>query len=270
MAQRHAVTKATALRYAGASKGTKSVILDELCQLTGWHRDHARKALRTGLGPRPARRKKRAARAPVYGEEVMVALRKVWAVMDAPAGKRLAPFLGEVATALERAGELDVDPALRARLCGMSAATIDRRLAPDWAPNWRSGVARAPSPGRCSRARSRSAPGPTGTKPRRVRRTRPGRTRGRRPARRLRSDPHCHIFSGWAETQAVKNKAQKWVFAALMQIRAALPFPLLGSTRTTAALSPARSGLCLTCTTWLSGIVRAVVDVVISGLSITR
>ena len=86
MSQRKAVTKATATRYRSASKGAKVVILDELCATTGWHRDHARKALREALGPRrvPVPRK---ARPPTYGEDVMVALRKVWAVMDAPAGK---------------------------------------------------------------------------------------------------------------------------------------------------------------------------------------
>lgn len=36
------------------------------------------------------------------------------------------------------------------------------------------------------------------------------------------------VLTGWTETQAVKNKAQKWVFEALEQIRARLPFPLLG------------------------------------------
>ena len=38
----------------------------------------------------------RKARPSTYGEEVMVALRKVWAVMDAPAVKRMAPFLSEI------------------------------------------------------------------------------------------------------------------------------------------------------------------------------
>ena len=41
ISQRKAVTRATATRYRSASKGAKAVILDELCQLTGWHRDHA-------------------------------------------------------------------------------------------------------------------------------------------------------------------------------------------------------------------------------------
>ena len=86
MSQRKAVTKATATRYRSASKGAKVVILDELCASTGWHRDHARKALREALGPRRVQAPRKA-RPPTYGEDVMEALRKVWAVMDAPAGK---------------------------------------------------------------------------------------------------------------------------------------------------------------------------------------
>jgi hypothetical protein len=35
-------------------------------------------------------------------------------------------------------------------------------------------------------------------------------------------------YSGWTETQAVRNKAQEWVSAALKDIRRRLPFPLLG------------------------------------------
>jgi hypothetical protein len=85
----------------------------------------------------------------------MGALRKVWAVMDAPAGKRMAPFLPEITAALERAGEFDLPPAVRAQLVGMSAATIDRRLAPDRAKlTTRAG--RGPSPGRWPSPRSRS------------------------------------------------------------------------------------------------------------------
>lgn len=36
------------------------------------------------------------------------------------------------------------------------------------------------------------------------------------------------IHTGWTDIQAVQNRAQKWVFAALKQIRERLPFPLLG------------------------------------------
>ena len=36
------------------------------------------------------------------------------------------------------------------------------------------------------------------------------------------------VFTGWTETRAVRNKAQKWVFAALVDLRGAFPFPVLG------------------------------------------
>lgn len=134
MAQRQAVTRQVAIRYRAASKTAKAVILDELCATTGWHRDHARKALRRALGPRPAgrtRRRPATPRPPKYGPDVMAALRKVWAVMGAPAGKRMAPFMGEIVERLRACGELDLSDETAALLCSMSAATMDRRLAPD-------------------------------------------------------------------------------------------------------------------------------------------
>lgn len=45
MAERRAITEAAATRYQLASKRAKGRILDELCANTGWHRNHARKAL---------------------------------------------------------------------------------------------------------------------------------------------------------------------------------------------------------------------------------
>jgi hypothetical protein len=55
MGQRRAVTKAIATRYRRASKADKSKLLDELCATTGWHRNHARKALGQALLPKVVR-----------------------------------------------------------------------------------------------------------------------------------------------------------------------------------------------------------------------
>lgn len=127
LAQRRAITEMTASRYQQAGKRAKSRILDELCANTGWHRNHARKALRSALAPkivapRPARPVK-------YGPDVIAALTVCWRVLEMPAGKRLAPMLRELVAVLRHCGELSIDAETAELLSSMSAATIDRRLA---------------------------------------------------------------------------------------------------------------------------------------------
>lgn len=100
MGQRQAVTRTIATRYRRAGKADKGAILDELCATTGWHRNHARKALSQALRPRIVRVPR--ARPPTYGPEVVVALRFCWAVLGAPTGKRLAPVLTVLVATLRR------------------------------------------------------------------------------------------------------------------------------------------------------------------------
>jgi len=59
----------------------------------------------------------------------MVALRKVLGRDGRLGGKRMAPFLVEIVGQLRACGELDLDDVTAAKLCAMSAATIDRGLA---------------------------------------------------------------------------------------------------------------------------------------------
>jgi len=85
MSQRRAMTKTIATRYRRASKAGKGVILVEPCATTGWHRNHARKALGRALGAAVVLRQPRPCPA-VYGPAVVTALGFCWAVLGAPTG----------------------------------------------------------------------------------------------------------------------------------------------------------------------------------------
>jgi hypothetical protein len=97
MSERRAVTKVIATRYARSGRAVKKQILDELCATTGWHRAHARKALREALLLKPVR--SRAPRPPLYGEPVIDALPFCWAVQGTPCGRLLAAALPDLVPA---------------------------------------------------------------------------------------------------------------------------------------------------------------------------
>lgn len=227
MATRKAITKSLAVRYRDGSKELKGEILDTVCGVTGYHRDYARRALRAALKPQPVRR--RAPRTQKYDPKVVAALEKCWAVLNAPAGKRLAPMLDELVALLRRHGELDLDDGQAKLLSGMSAATIDRKLAG---------------------ARSKMLP-------RGRSHTKPGSMLKSRIAMRTWADHDEHtpgfvevdlvaheggnprgkfcftltvtdIATGWTENRTVSDKRQAGVVAALTDVVTHLPFPIKG------------------------------------------
>ena len=127
MGQRKAVTQKLATACRRGSRAEKSRILAELCELTRWHRDHARKAIRSAGVVRPV--KARSPRQAVYPEALVEALAVCWRVSRYPTGKHLASMLPVLVQALRRDGVLTLDDAQATLLCQMSPATIDRRLA---------------------------------------------------------------------------------------------------------------------------------------------
>jgi hypothetical protein len=227
LAERRAVTETTAIRYSLADKRAKGIILDELCATTGWHRNHARKALKAAVQPRLV--SPRTPRPPKYGPDVIAALTVCWKVLGMPAGKRLAPMLCELVAVLRHFGELVIDEDTAALLVSMSAATIDRRLAPE--------------------RRKHQIKGRGATKPGSLLKSQiPVRTWAdwddARPGF-VEIDLVCHdggnaagqfaftltvtdIATGWTENRSVPSKAAKCVLAALNDIAYKMPFPILG------------------------------------------
>ncbi len=146
-----------------------------------------------------------------------------------PAGKRLAPMLTVVVPLYRRDGDLDLSDTEAAILMSMSAATIDRLLAPE-----RAALA--------FRGRSHTKPGtllksqiPIRTwaewsedLPGFVEIDLVGHEGGNSSGEFCFTLTVTDIATGWTVNRSVKNKAAIWVFEAIEHVAALFPFPILG------------------------------------------
>jgi hypothetical protein len=239
MVERRILTKHFATEYKRSGKREKGEILDRFVEATGYHRVYAAWLLRNHgrrvrVGPgrivqgdvtvRSGR-----TRSKEYGEEVKKVLVRLWKCLDYPCGKRLAAGIPGLLEALERHGEIEVKPEVREKLLHISAATADRLLAPERRKHQ-------------VRGRSRTKPGSLLKSQIPIRtfadwdEKRPGFVEvdlvahdgGHAQGDYVQTLDVTDVCTGWSEQRAVLNKAQTWVFEALMEIRQRLPFLLWG------------------------------------------
>jgi transposase InsO family protein len=210
-------------RYQRAGLEGKRKILDEFCEVCGYHRKHAIRVLNAaGQAPRH-----RPGRPSIYGEAERVVLEPIWLVANRPCAVRLQPMLALWIGPYEQEhGPVAAD--LRQRLLGLSARTLDRLMKP---VRKRHGIR-----GKCG--------------------TRPGTLLKKQiPIQTHHADvnapgvleadtvAHCgnslageflwsltmtDIFSGWTENRAVWNRGYEGVADAIRDIEEALPFRLTG------------------------------------------
>jgi hypothetical protein len=215
-------------RYRQASRTERSAILDEFVQTSSYHRKYAIAILRGRQQPHrgPIRRP----RARYYQAEDRAAVLQIAEWFDEISSRRLRAAMDATLTDLRDRQHLRVSDACFARLQVMSVSTLERIRA-HVRPKRGAGHGRAlTKPGTLLK---RQIPIRTFAD---WDETRPGFVE-------IDLVAHCgedasgdfaqtldvtDILTGWTELQAVQNKAQIHVFAALQTIRAQLPVPLLG------------------------------------------
>jgi hypothetical protein len=235
MRTRRTVVKEAAKRYRRARKKDKGRLLDEFVALTGYNRCYAARVLR-GAGKRRyqptvrrCRRLGKRGRKKKYGPEVLGQLRKIWGILDFACGKRMVANMDEMISVLTRFKELDVSDEVRDLLVSISASTADRLLAGD--------------------RRRLELKGRSGTKPGSLLKYKipictfadwddadvgflqvdlVGHEGGNSRGDFCQSLSATDVATGWTEIRGLRNKAQVWTFEALKDVRADLPFPLLG------------------------------------------
>jgi len=239
MKARQSLVRVTAGRYQKSSRKEKRKILDEFVESTGYHRCYGSFLLsRHG---RPLRvdskttlvgdvnKRVRKKREPIYGADVLKALKIVWMNLDFMCGKRLKAALTQTVSVMERWGEMNVSAETKRKLDRISAATIDRLLRPE-----RNRLE--------LKSRSGTKPGTLLKHQVEIRtfadwdEDKPGFaetdlvSHGGGDERGDFCQTLCltDVCSAWTEAEAVRNKAQVWVFEGLKNIRERLPFDLLG------------------------------------------
>jgi hypothetical protein len=247
MSERKALVREVAPRYKKAGKKEKGRILDEFVHNSGYNRKYAIHIL-SNEGKVYKRRiyrgeaavklratyrggyRKTAGRKPVYDESVQRCVLKIWRYFDHMCSKLLKAFIAHNIDDLYRSKWLRLDPRCRDKLTHISAATIDRIVSKERS-KWKQ-----------QRGRSTTRPGSLlrNQIPIRVFYTWDQRRPGFFEMDTVSHDGGfatrecCHTLSitdvcvGWTELRSVMNNASRWILQQLDDMRAQIPYTILG------------------------------------------
>ena len=215
------------LRYKSASLKQKSVILDEFCATSGYHRKHAIRLLRNYKRFTKTKSKKRG-RKPLYRKDaILKPLKRIWLTANLPCSKRLKALLPLwIPGYAQSFGPLNTE--VTDALVAISAATIDRILKPVRIKYKGSGRATT-KPGSLLKKHI-----PINTN--QWDESRPGFLEadtvahcGHSMAGMFAFTVDCvDIATSWTEQRAVWGKGEHGVLEQIKHIEQTLPFPLLG------------------------------------------
>ena len=223
---RRELLAAVTVRYARARSRERESILDEFVASTGYNRKYAIHLLHH---PPSERRRQKRRKPRRYNAKVEIALLDVWRVANRIAAKRLVPCLKHFVEALERHGELRLDPETRALLLSMSISTADRLLRPHRTRLRGRGLATT-KPGSLLK---KGIPVRTfadwdDARPGFVEVDLVAHCGQSADGQYLNSLVMTDIATCWTECLAVLNKSQRQVSKAIVAARQRFPFPLLG------------------------------------------
>jgi len=225
MKDRRALTRAFAQHYQNVGAPEKTRILNEFVRVTGYHRVHAARALRTYREVRRAKHQ-RPSRV-VYGPDVCSALHHVWGVLDYVCGKRLVAAIPDIVPRLETCGEFKLPRATREKLLRISAATADRLLAPARRQRGRAQYRkRNPASYLFSRIPIKTFGEWKNAVPGQVEMDLVAHNGGDARGGFLSTLNMTDVATGWTVCRVVPTKSEFQVLKALYRLRTALPFPL--------------------------------------------
>lgn len=232
MAARRQVTNKLRNDYRKASKAGKGAILERVIATTGMGRSTARRML---TGPALADPKEQIDRRTLtprrYSDDARALLEHVWALMGMPCGKYLVVMLGTWLPLLAGAGDLDkpfATVSARAELEAMSAATVDRYLAPARKRMQLKGVSTTkPSPLLRNSITIRTCADEAPDTPGVIEADTVAHCGPTLVGEFARTLTMTDMVLGWTENCSIRNNASKWITEGIDELAERFPFPLL-------------------------------------------